>query len=90
MESQQLTPLWALTIRDGSAALTVSAIFPVSVRSHSPQPSLKTIQPMIDGELCSCVIISRPWSRNACWPFSSVMSLETKSCQTSRPSWSAW
>ncbi|CAO0827336.1 hypothetical protein SMICM17S_12390 [Streptomyces microflavus] len=49
MDEQQLTPLCALTTRDGSSALTSSAILPVSVRSHSPQPSLKTIQPLIEG-----------------------------------------
>ncbi len=51
MELQQLTPLWALTIRDGSAAFTDSASRPVASRFHSPQPSLKTIHPMMEGEL---------------------------------------
>ena len=49
LELQQLTPLWALTTREGSAAWTLSVILPVSVRSHSLQPSLKTIQAPMDG-----------------------------------------
>ncbi len=90
LELQQFTPLWALTIREGSAALTASAIRPLSSRSHSPQPSLKTTLPMTEGALWCCRIASMPWSTNAFWPVVLVMFPETKSCQTSRPSRSAW
>src|SRR5690349_20089311 len=47
-ELQQFTPLWALTSRDGSWALTSVAIRPVSSLLHSPQPSLNGIQATID------------------------------------------
>src|SRR6478735_6402440 len=47
---QQLTPLFAFTIRVGSSACTALATLAVA---YSPQPSLNTTHPMIDVTLRS-------------------------------------
>ncbi len=88
---QQFTPLWALTSRDGSWALTESAIWPVSARSHSPQPSLNGTQTVIEVKLlCSSTISCSSdlnWARHG----SGIASVfdAGMSCQTIRPSLSA-
>lgn len=88
-ESQQLTPLSALTSRLGSQPLTVSA---TRLGSYSPQPSLNGTHMTTDGWASCCRTMSCISVSNCClsaagglWP----PNMAGMSCQTSSPSRSA-
>src|SRR3954452_10813173 len=90
-ELQQFTPLWALTSRDGSCALTEEAIRPVSSRLHSPQPSLNGIQATMDVQDWCSRTISCSSDSNCARQSAGIgpVLAAGMSCQTSRPSRSA-
>src|ERR687896_285331 len=88
-ESQQLTPLLALTRRLGSQDLIWLTM---RAGSYSPQPSLNGTQVMIDGWLRCCSTSALSWFSNGIFTVSGGVceeNVDGMSCHTRRPSRSA-